>query len=104
MSAPDPTREQLLDALKAVREAIGIPHGATVGDQETRDKILLERAGHATVFLDDIFERLGRADVDVPWSVEYLRARLAKHPATGYKTWQQHVAELERARTGSDGG
>jgi hypothetical protein len=51
VSAPEPAREELLDALKAVREAIDIPHGATVGDQETRDEILKWRAdrngGHA---------------------------------------------------------
>jgi hypothetical protein len=98
MTAPEPTREELLDALRAVREAINVPNGATVGDQETRDRILKERVGHAEVFLDDIFECLGRgADADVPWSVGYLRDRLAEHPAEGYKTWQQRMAEMEAA-------
>lgn len=98
MSAPEPTRDELLEALRALRETVGIPNGATVGDQETRNRIVLERLGHAEVFLDSIFERLDRgADVDVPWSVGYLRDRLAEHPAEGYKTWQERVAEMEAA-------
>jgi hypothetical protein len=79
------TESAARDALAAVAEAIDIPHGATAGDQETRDKILLERAGHAVVMLRSI---LGdHAILDVPWSVEYLRARLGEHPAEGYRTW-----------------
>ncbi len=54
-----PTATDLLDALAAVREAVGIPHSATVGYQEGRDAILVERAGHAAAMLDGIFERLG---------------------------------------------
>jgi hypothetical protein len=38
---------ELLDALAAVHEALDIPNGATVADQETRDAILVERTGHA---------------------------------------------------------
>lgn len=73
------------DALAAVAEALDIPHGATAGDQETRGRILLERAGHAVVMLRSI---LGdHATLDVPWPVEYLRARLGEHPAEGYRTW-----------------
>jgi len=30
--------------------------------------------------------------------VEYLRARLAEHPAVGYKTWDERVAELDAAK------
>ncbi|MGH3193113.1 MAG: hypothetical protein ACRDOL_38860 [Streptosporangiaceae bacterium] len=88
--------DDLLDVLRAVREAIGIPHGATVGDQEVRDAILVERAGHAAVMLAGI---LGAdATVDIPWSVAYLREQLAKHPAVGYKTWDERAAELEAAK------
>ena len=94
-TATIPDAGQLLDALAAVREAFAIPNGATMGDQQTRDAILLERAGHAVVMLADI---LGEDTTpDVPWSVAYLRARLAEHPAAGYKTWEQHVAELDAA-------
>ena len=73
------------------------------GAQKIRDKILLERVGHAAVMLRGI---LGEdAHPDIPWSVAYLRARLAEHPAEGYKTWAERVAELERGRqAGGQGG
>jgi hypothetical protein len=101
-ACPGPAREALLDALRAVHEAIGIPHSATVRDQEVRDAILVERVGHAVAMLDGI---LGvDAFIDVPWSVAYLRARLAEHPAAGYKTWEARVAELEAAREAGQAG
>jgi hypothetical protein len=91
--------DDLLDALAAVREAIGIPHSATVGDQEVRNAILVERAGHATAMLDGIFECIGDGlDPMIGWSAGYLRKQLAKHPAEGYKTWDERVAELDAAK------
>jgi hypothetical protein len=93
-TTPTPAAD-LLDALAAVREAIGIPHAATVGDAETRDAILVERAMHVVVFLDS-----GAAsDPDrIRHGVAYLREQLAKHPAAGYKTWDERVVELEAAK------
>jgi hypothetical protein len=79
---------QLTDALQAVLEALDIPNAATVGGQEVRDKILVERAGHAVVMLQGI---LGGDTYDPEWSIAYLREQLAKHPATGYKTWAELV-------------
>jgi hypothetical protein len=38
------------------------------------------------------------ASADVPWSVAYLRARLAEHPAEGYKTWDERMVELDAAK------
>ncbi len=99
-AAPD--QAQLLDALTAVREALDIPHAATVGDQETRDAILVERVGHAAAMLDGLFGRLGDGrDPMIGWSAGYLRARLAEHPAEGYRTWDERMAELEAARAAS---
>lgn len=86
-----------LDALQAVREAIDIPHAATAGDQETRDAILINRVMHAVVMLGSILN--GKSYTDVAWSTAYLRERLAEHPAEGYKTWEERLAELEAART-----
>lgn len=83
------------DALAAVLEAIDIEHAATAGGQEIRDKILVERAGHAVVMLRSI---LGGGSFDVPWSVGYLRDRLAEHPASGYLTWAERRAELDGQR------
>ena len=48
--------------------------------------ILAERSGHALAMLDGI---LGEDPLfDVPWSVAYLRARLAEHSLAGYKAWE----------------
>jgi hypothetical protein len=84
------------DALEAVRGALDIPYGATVGDEETRTAILLERVGHTAVMLNGILG--GDPHPDIEWSVAYLRARLAEHPATGYKTWAERMAELDAAK------
>jgi hypothetical protein len=43
----------------------------------------------------------GRSYTDVTWDTAYLREQLAKHPATGYKTWDERVAELEAAKAAS---
>lgn len=87
---------ELLDALAAVREALDIPHPATVGDGETYDRILSERVMHAVVMLRSVLREDGPSDV--PWSVAYLREKLAEHPAEGYKTWDERAAELDRGR------
>ncbi|HEX5292723.1 MAG TPA: hypothetical protein VFX25_27955 [Streptosporangiaceae bacterium] len=78
-------------------EAIDIPHGATTGDQEARDRLLVERAGHAVVMLRDLLRRQMDPD-DALWGIGYLRDRLAEHPATGYKTWAERMAELDAAK------
>lgn len=96
-TAPDPA--QLVDALTAVREALDIPYAATVGDDETRLNILDQRLGHTVAMLQGILDRDPIADI--PWSVGYLRERLAEHPATGYRTWGERVAELEAAKAAS---
>jgi hypothetical protein len=103
MGADTADAQQLLDALRVVHEALAIPHAATVGDDEVRAKILDQRLGRAVAFLDALFECLedGR-DTMIPWSVGYLRERLAEHPATGYRTWDERTAELEAAQAASE--
>jgi hypothetical protein len=71
------------DLLRAVLEALDIPSPATVGDGEVYDRILLDRVMDAVVALQGV---LRRGD-DAGWSADYLRARLAEKPATGYRTW-----------------
>jgi hypothetical protein len=81
-------------ALRAVLEALDIPHPATVGDGEGHDRILGERVMHTVVFLRGLLTDLTR-DRDRPeWALEYFREKLAEHPATGYRTWDEAVAEL----------
>ncbi|HEY6789911.1 MAG TPA: hypothetical protein VI365_21635 [Trebonia sp.] len=99
MTYPEGSQADLMDALRAVCEAIGIPHAATVGHQKVRDEILVERAGHAVAMLDSILS--GNEWTDVAWDVAYLRARLAEHPAVGYKTWDERMAEMDAALQGA---
>src|SRR5438093_9010023 len=68
---------ELLGALAAVLEALDIPHAATVGDDETRTRILLERVGHTVVMLNSILLAEHPAP-DAAWAIAYLRARLAE--------------------------
>ena len=82
------------DALQAVREALDIPHAATVGDDEIRAKVMDRRVMHAVTFLRGILDQEPR---DLGWHVAYLRDRLAEHPAAGYKTWDEAIAELRAA-------
>jgi hypothetical protein len=73
----------LLDALRAVHEALAIPHAATVGGAEIRQRILGERALETVVVLDVL---LGQRPYDPQSTVNYLRERLAEHPPVGYAT------------------
>lgn len=93
------TLTEAQDALAAVLEALDIPHAATVGEDETRTRVLLERAGHTVVMLQSILRDEHPAP-DAAWAVSYLRDRLAEHPAEGYKTWAERMAELDAARDG----
>jgi hypothetical protein len=93
---PDVDPRQLADALAAVREALDIPYAATAGDEEIRARILDDRLGHTVVMLAGILDR--DTTIDIPWSVGYLREQLAKHPAAGYKTWAERMAELAAAK------
>jgi len=95
MPTPELDLATATDALATVYEALDVPHAATVGDQRIRDAILVERAGHARLMLQTV---LGRDQHDPVWSIAYLRARLAEHPATGYRTWDERMAELDAAR------
>jgi hypothetical protein len=77
-------------ALRAVLGALAIPHPATVGDGEVHDKILAERVMHTTVFLQSFLD--GGAS-ERGWHLDYFRQKVAEHPATGYRTWDEAVAE-----------
>jgi hypothetical protein len=72
----------------AALEAIGIPSPATVGDDEIRVPILLERVQYLHLALRNL---LG-ANPRLGWELDYLRQRLAEHPAEGYRTWDEVTA------------
>jgi len=88
-----------LDALAAVLEALDVPYAATVGDAEVRDPIALQRVMLVVVMLGAVLRdgRQPQPEWLVPHSIAHLRERLAEHPATAYKTWDEAVADL-RAR------
>lgn len=91
-------------ALQAVLEALDIPHPATVGDGKLRDKILADRTRHAVVFLQSFLDA-DRSDPE--WSLGYFREKLAENPPTGYRTWDEAVAERharEQAEAGPGSG
>lgn len=76
--------------LAAVLEALDIPHPATIGDTETRDRILADRAMHTVIALRSV---LDGDPVGVEWNTEYLRERLAEHPPTGYRHYGKPPTE-----------
>jgi hypothetical protein len=80
-----------------VLEALDIPYAATMGDDQIRAKIVEHRLGHAVVMLKSVLGEDHPAP-DTAWAITYLRARLADHPAVGYKTWEQRMAELDGGR------
>jgi hypothetical protein len=93
-----------MHALRAVLEALDIPHPATVGDGEVRDRILGERVMHTVVFLRGLL-----TDLTDDWAaaraergLDYFRQKLAEHPAAGYRTWDELVAELHAKETVQD--
>ncbi|MFJ4829867.1 hypothetical protein ACIP79_08125 [Streptomyces sp. NPDC088747] len=91
----DPTR----DLLAAVLEALDIPHPATVGDSETHDRILSDRACHAKIALRAV---LDDKPLGIEWTTQYLRERLAEHSVTGYVTADQAHAALDAGATWSE--
>lgn len=72
------------DLVRAVLEALGIPHPATAGDREAHDRILSERATRAAIALRST---LDGCRLEIEQATGYLRERLAEHPATGYGRW-----------------
>lgn len=80
------------DLLAAVLEALDIPHPATVGDTETHDRLLNDRAMHAAIALRSVLD--DKPVMEVEWTTAYLRERLAEHPPTGY---QHHSAKRAEA-------
>src|SRR5437899_12394265 len=87
------------DALVAIREALAIPHAATVGWEEKRQQVLDRRLTHAVVALEGILEAsptemLGGRSL-IAHQTAYLRDRLAEHPADDYITTAEAHAAVE---------
>jgi hypothetical protein len=86
MTTSETEKALLLDALKAVHEAIRIPFPATGGDAERYAEILETRVMHAAQFISAFLADENRPQPDDwrQWHVAYLRDRLAENPPTGY--------------------
>lgn len=81
--------------LEAVLEALDIPYAATVGQSETRQKILDERLIYLKVTLKAILRDGGQLDEHLP----YLSEKLAEHPPIGYVTDVQARERLAQGAT-----
>lgn len=88
MSTPD-IPQPVRDLLTAILEAVDVPHPATVGDRERFHQVLVDRALDAVTALRGVLQH----GDDAGWSADYLRARLAEKPATGYRTWGEARTE-----------
>lgn len=93
---PAPGRpDELRHLLAAVLEALDIPHPATVGDGEVHDRVLIDRVMHAKIA---IRSTLDGHPLDVGFTTNYLRERLAEHPPA-YVTDIQARAALAEGKT-----
>jgi hypothetical protein len=86
--------------IEAIHEAIAIPYAAATAHERTRAQILNERLMHTVVCLESLLRRDNAAEL--PRTLEYLREMLAKHPATGYVTWEQATARTEAGASWTD--
>lgn len=93
MSAETAPAEACREALAIVLYALDIPHAATVGHDETRQKILNERVRSVVVFLEQV---LSNGDREVAWSISWLRDRLAATRPVGYVTSEQAREAVSR--------
>ncbi|GAA1283553.1 hypothetical protein [Streptomyces javensis] len=77
--------EPVADLLRAVIEALEIPHPATVGDSEIHARVLTDRAMHTVIALHDVLDEGVARSLGIEWTTAHLRRRLAEHPPTGYR-------------------
>lgn len=88
------------DLLAVILAALDIPHPATAGGAEVYDRVRGERATHVVVALRSILDE--KPLMDLEWTADYLKARLAEHPPVGYITCEQANAALARGKTWSE--
>lgn len=92
---PEPTLDEpVRGLLAAILDALDIPHPATVGDSETHDRLLNDRAMHAAIALRSVLA--DKPLMSIEWTAAYLREQLLKHPPTGYRHWGAERAEAGR--------
>ena len=82
------------ELLAMVLEAIDLPHGATVRDDQVRTAMLSQRLSHVTAAL-----RIALRDDDPGFAVRYLKNH-QQFPEPGYRTWERAAAELNAGPQG----
>jgi ribosomal protein S17E len=81
----------------AVIEALDLPYAAAASGGQVRQAIVKRRAMHLLIALQNLVD--DKTPSDVEWELEYLRRKLAEHPAAGYVTQAQ---AHERLAAGAD--
>ncbi|MEU0001515.1 hypothetical protein ABZ069_31815 [Streptomyces microflavus] len=79
------TATDLRALLDAVLDAIDIPRWATVGDEDAYRAVLDRRLGLAVIVAR---AALAEEPDSIAWNTTYLRRKLAEHPPTGYRAYQ----------------
>ncbi|MEU8277404.1 hypothetical protein ACFYOK_29585 [Microbispora bryophytorum] len=93
--------DDLLDLLRAVREALDLPHAASLDGDKTRDEILGRRLLSVGSVLSCVLDDGVPADY-LSVTARFLRDQTAKHPATGYVTHEQAMAEVKAGKSWSE--
>lgn len=84
-------------ALELTREALAIPHPATLGDVEVHQQILGERIMHVLLMIGSVLDDRGPSQLGftnaerATHAMEYCRGKLAENPPEGYRSLGQHV-------------
>jgi hypothetical protein len=81
--------------MAAVTEAVGIPYGASAGDQAAYQKLLAERVMNLNVALNHLGDR-GLADL--AWSLRHLHGRLAELPVNYRTDYAEVLADMRSRR------
>lgn len=89
-----PLPESARPVVEAVLEAIGIPYGAAVVDEEARKELLAERVLYLKIAVETLLD--GRTPQD--WILGRLRKHLEACPVTYRTDYAEVLADLRKAR------
>jgi hypothetical protein len=78
---PTPLDPAVRDLLAAVLEALDIPNGQTLADQQAREGILHMRALNVVITLEQV---IGPSKLPPEVAAGDLRGAVERHPVTGY--------------------
>lgn len=90
--------DELMDLLRAVHEALDLPHAASLDGEKTRDEILRRRL----MYVDSVLSCVLDDYIHLAAIARFLRDRTAEYPAAGYVTQEQAMAEVKAGKTWSE--